>query len=568
MKKIKLSLIFAILMQSTAFSQDYEWAKQIGGTGSDQVRSITLDATGNIYTTGFFTGTADFDPGIGVFNLTSTGGSWDIFISKLDADGDFIWAKRMGGIGEDNGLSIAVDANGNVYTTGRFEETVDFDPGSGVFELTSTGGLGNWNIFISKLDSNGDFMWAKRMGGIIGDEARSITVDAGGNIYTTGRFEGTVDFDPGSGVFELTSAGILWNIFISKLDSNGDFVWAKRMSGGSGDGYSIATDVGGNVYTTGQFGGTVDFDPGSGVFNLPSAGGFDVFISKLDTDGNFLWAKSMEGTGEGLGIAIDADGNVYTTGGFQETVDFDPGVDTYNLSSNVIQDVFVSKLDTDGNFIWAKNMGGSDITNGSSITADNAGNVYTTGYFSGISDFDPGLGVSNLTSAGSFDIFISKLNKDGDFVWAKRIGATGNDPGWSISIDAIGNVYTAGGFQGTVDFDAGVATNNLISNGGQDIFIAKYSQSTLSIENLKDESKLVAYPTPTNSVLNIDITSSATTSANIKIVNLLGSTVAKHNLSTGNNSIDVSNLTKGVYFIQAENPTTDLEFSSVKFVKE
>jgi hypothetical protein len=199
-------------------------------------------------------------------------------LTALAGDGDFVWAKQMGGTDYDVGQGIAVDMAGNVYTTGYFQGTADFDPGPGSFNLTSTG---NEDIFVSKLDSAGNLVWAKQMGGTSGDAGQDIAVDAAGNVYTTGFFYSTVDFDPGPGTFNLTSTGDT-DIFVSKLDSAGNFVWAKQMGGTDPDaGYDIAVDAAGNVYTTGYFWGTADFDPGPGSFNLTSAGFSDIFVSKL-----------------------------------------------------------------------------------------------------------------------------------------------------------------------------------------------------------------------------------------------------------------------------------------------
>jgi hypothetical protein len=422
-----------------------------------------------------FEGTADFDPGVGVYNLTSTGDR-DIFISKLDAAGNFLWAKQIGGPLEDLGLSIAVDVSGNVYTTGRFRETADFDPGAGVYNLTSAG---DTDIFISKLDALGNFVWAKQIGGTSQDMGFSIAADASGNVYTTGSFVGTVDFDPGTATFNLTGN---WDIFISKLDAAGDFVWAKQMGGTSVEiGFGIAVDGSGNVYTTGYFSGSADFDPGAGTYNLTTVGFSDIFISKLDAAGNFVWAKQFNGTGQvqGNSIAADASGNVYTTGIFTETADFDPGAGAYTFTSGGSWDIFISKLDATGNLVWAKQMGGASQDYGRSITVDGLGNVYTTGNFGGTADFDPGAGAYNLTSAGTFDIFISKLDASGDFAWAQRFGETGWNFGNSITLDAAGNVYTTGSFEGTVDFDAGTGVSNLTSAGYRDIFIHKMSQTSL-----------------------------------------------------------------------------------------
>jgi hypothetical protein len=394
-------------------------------------QGIAVDSAGNVYTTGHFSGTADFDPGPGTYNLTSgfDGSQYrdDIFVSKLDSSGDFVWARSMGGTGEDRGADIAVDSAGNVYTTGYFEGTADFDPGTGTYNLTSAGGR---DIFVSKLDSSGDFVWAKSMGGTgsHGADAAAhgdkfgIAVDSAGNVYTAGDFEGTADFDPGPGTYNLTAAGDS-DIFVSKLDSSGDFVWAKSMGGTSGDfGPSIAVDSAGNVYTAGWFYGTADFDPGPGTYNLTSAVDANIFVSKLDSSGNFVWASRMGGGGiwpgdRGRDIAVDSAGNVYTTGMFRGTADFDPGAGTYYLTSAGNTEIFVSKLDSNGNFVWASRMGGPNIDRGRGIAVDSAGKVYTTGYFRGTADFDPGPGTYNLTSAGDWDIFVSKLDGwdfDGD----------------------------------------------------------------------------------------------------------------------------------------------------------
>ena len=267
-----------------------------------------------------------------------------------------------------------------------------------------------------------NYAWAKRMGGTSNDSGNGIAVDGSGNVYTTGSFAGTVDFDPGAGTASLISAGSS-DIFVSKLDASGNYVWVKRMGGTLDDhSVSIAVDGSGNVYTTGFFGGTVDFDPSAGTDSLISAGSVDIFVSKLDASGNFVWAKSMGGTLEDLawGIAVDGPGNVYTTGSFQLTVDFDPGAGTANLVSAGNIDIFVSKLDASGNFVWAKSMGGTGFEEGSAITVDGSGNVYTIGDFVGTVDFDPNAGTASLISAGGDDIFVSKLSARGVAVQSIR----------------------------------------------------------------------------------------------------------------------------------------------------
>ncbi len=203
-------------------------------------------------------------------------------MSKLDASGNFVWAKQMGVTGSSGGTSITIDGLGNVYTLGGFGGTVDFDPGASTFNLTSAGSN---DIFVSKLDISGNFVWAKKMGGNNFDWGTSMVIDGSSNIYTTGKFVGTADFDPGAGIYNLTSSSGNADIFVSKLDASGNFIWARQMAGAgisNSIGTSIALDGSSNIYTTGYFEATIDFDSGAGTFNLTSMGNDDIFVHKMD----------------------------------------------------------------------------------------------------------------------------------------------------------------------------------------------------------------------------------------------------------------------------------------------
>jgi len=478
-----IKLFFSIFLFTTVVNAQYfDWAKSIGGITEDNVEDLTVDNFGNLYITGFFSGTLDFDPGVDVYNLTSNRLE-DIFVLKLDANGNFIWAKSMGGIGYDRGRSITTDASGNVYTTGSFYSTVDFDPSSGIFNLTSNGST---DIFIQKLDTNGNFIWAKSMGGTFYTIGYSITTDASGNVYTTGGFYSTtvVDFDPGTGVFYLGASNGVYDIFIQKLDASGNFVWAKQTGGGSSEyGNSITTDASGNVYTTGYFYNTVDFDPSSGIFNLTSNGSTDIFIQKLDASGSFIWAKTFGGNYDdtGIEVEIDANNNLYIAATFKDTLIFDSSLNNI-IVSNGQEDIFISKLDSSGNFIWAKSFGGGskDVIN--SIELDSFGNIYTTGSFKNTVDFDPGQGIYNINSVWATDAFISKLDSNGNFLWATSIGGGAEDEGVSIELDNNGSIYTVGTFDGGVNFNP-FGSYILQSNGFKDIFISKLSQCSNGIIN-------------------------------------------------------------------------------------
>jgi len=540
MRKALLTLAVALSTGiATLNAQSFQWAKNMGGAVNDVGYSVAIDALGNIYMTGFFQGIVDFDPGVGIYNLTSAYlpmGYHDIFVSKFDASGNFVWAKSMGGTWYDSGYSIAIDALGNVYTTGEFDGTVDFDPGAGTFNLTSSG---YGDIFISKLDSSGNFVWAKKMGDGDIDGGLGIAIDASGNVYTTGYFRGTVDFDPGVGTFNLSVPGNPNDpdMFISKLDSSGNFVWAKNM--GPGFGYSIALDALGHVYTTGSFSGTVDFDPGVDTFNLTSAGAYGIFISKLDSSGNFVWAKSMGG-GFGHSIALDAWGYIYTTGSFYGTADFDPGPGTFNLTSAGNTDIFIFKLDSSGSFVWAKGLGGNSSDEGRSLAVGTLGQVYTTGFFIGTVDFDPGPGTFNLTSAGNTEIFISKLDSSGNFVWAKSMGGPDDDYGYSIALDTLGNQYTTGSFGGTVDFNPDAGTFNLNSAGFSDIFMSKLGNTAVEIFDITGQEVIRVYPNPTNGLVRFSAPN------HVQLYSLTGQLMAERKQVS---TLDLSNQAAGIYFL-------------------
>jgi hypothetical protein len=559
-KSILLAFFIAVGMQNLV-AQNFEWAKQMGGTSYDGGISITTDSSGNVYTCGFFEGAVDFDPGTGTYNLSSAG-SQDVFISKLDASGNLVWAKQMGGIGIDGASSLCVDALGNVYLTGYFEGTADFDPGPGTFNLTS---VGNTDAYVAKLDASGSLIWAKQLSGTNHVISRSIVIDASGNVYTTGDFQGTADFDPSTASFNLTSAGAT-DIFVSKLDASGNLVWAKHWGDVSSDGaLSITTDAASNVYTTGSFEGTVDFDPGSGIYNLTSNGNRDIFISKLDASGNLVWAKHWGGTSRDVchAITIDASGNLYTTGSFEGTVDFDPGSGIYNLTSNGNSDIFISILDASGNLVLAQQFGGTSSEEGFSISLDASGNIYSVGSFQGTADFDPGPSTFNLISAGYQDIYISKLDASGDFVWVKHCGGTGWDEGRSITTDPSGNIYTTGFFSDTADFNPGTASFNLSSAGLLDVFVHKLSQTT-SIANNSFSKYIVAYPNPTTGHLTI-LLGRKYTDISIVVFNAIGQEVLRKSYSSAK-EIDLWLEGKiGVYLVEI---TSGDNKAVVRLIKE
>ena len=374
-----------------------------------------------------------------------------------------------------NGRSVGVDLQGNVYSAGLFSHTVDFDPGPGVHTLTGQGPF-DYGIYISKLDADGNFIWAKQIPVVVEFAEIELVVDNNGNIYLTSYVGDPADMDPGPGTQIMNPIGAA-DVFVIKLTTDGDLVWVKQF-GGPGDTvpkpFNIAIDQDNNVVVCGLFNNTVDFDPGPNVFNLTSTAHQQSFIVKLNNNGNLVWAKQF-GNGSIVyhnsniyDIECDAQGNIYTVGGFAGTCDFDPGPGVFNLLANSVSDGFIAKLTGDGNFVWAKIIGNmTNAYNGwlfsRSIAIDNMGNVITTGWFIGRYDFDPGPAQYNIESLLGHDSYILKLNGQGDLVWVKIIGGDDADSGHTVAVDDENNVYCIGSYGPSVDFDPGPGDYTIVS---------------------------------------------------------------------------------------------------------
>lgn len=479
MKK-PLFLLSLVILHFPVLAQQFEWAKTFKSKYGSIPYSMTLDAKGNVYSTGSFRGAADFDPGPDTFMLyTDSTQDYDAFISKLDASGNFVWAKRLGGANDENGYSITIDPSGNIYVAGNadgYSTKTDFDPGMGEYYLPSNG---YDDIFILKLDTSGNFVWAKRFGGEKWAGAPLMSLDFKGNIYLSGYFTDKADLDPGMGTYYLTSAGET-DIFISKLDPSGNFIWAKQIGGSSYDnGRSIQTDKAGNVYLTGKFEKTVDLDPGAGKYNISTTTEHGGFILKLNTAGNFVWGKQTLDN-DGGSITLDSLGNIFMVGSFGGIVDFDFGVNTYYLKgTGAWGDSYILKLDNSSNFEWVKQLSGDVWTGVGPVTFDPSGDIYAAGNFKGTTDFDPGADSAKLIFSDgaqfAYNTFILKLDKSGNFIWVKQLKGK-NVLAGRVKLDNYRNIYITGYFSDIADFDPGAGIYNLDAAYQEDVYILKLSQ--------------------------------------------------------------------------------------------
>jgi len=415
----------------------------------------------------------DSDPNLGQID------AWQVFPIEVGTVEYKGWVRTWGGPDKDSLREVSADISGNAVTSGSFEGTTDFDPGPGVDEHQAHGAD---DAFLSKLAPNGNFLWAKTWGGNDYDWCYGHAVDSAGYIYATGFFLYNVDFDPGPGEDYHSDEG--GNTFLSKFDPDGNFLWVKTWGAESGyltEGFGVIVDNQDNPVVWGIYGETVDFDPGPGEDFHTSNGFWDFFLSKFDSYGVFQWARtwgSPEYDFEVLFADLSSDliGNIYVRGIFKETMDFDPGPDELYLTPVTEFDSYLSIFGADGSFNSARSWDRNMYYLANAPLFDGSGNMYLAQNFTGTWDMNPGAGVDNFTSNGEYDICISEFNAlSGEYLGSKTWGGSSDDYLNHAAIDASGNVYTYGGFSGTVDFDPGPGTDLHISDISGGLFVSKFA---------------------------------------------------------------------------------------------
>ena len=379
----------------------------------------------------------------------------------------------MGGIYDDEATSIVMDSNKNVFIAGSYVDSVDFDPSSNSAVHYTVAAP---NAFLAKYDQNGNYQWSVSIEGPQPIEIRDIALGNSAYIYAIGDFMGSASFDVST---SFTSMGV-FDVFIAKYDTNGNFIWAKTFGGPAPDwGYSIAVDTSENIVATGSFLVSVDFDASAGNATLNSFGGSpDVFLVKYDSAGNFIWAEQAGGTSldEGLSVETDQSNNIYLTGTFMSnSASFDSN--TINLIG--ASDIFIAKYDENGSGLWAHALGGLQNDKGTALYIDE-NEVYLSGVFQSTANIDPTSTTSPLNSAGDEDVFLARFDTSGNYIWATSIAGNSEDMSNDIGKDIDGNVYVTGFFSSTADFSPGPGTIGVISlssHGDKDIFVAKYDSA-------------------------------------------------------------------------------------------
>ena len=379
------------------------------------------------------------------------------------------WVKSFGGSKSDKGISIGVDSLGYVYISGYFNNNADF----GSFNLVYNGSQGNnKDMFVAKLDSFGTVIWAiSGGGGPYDDRALGMHVTPGGDVFLTGTFWGNITF-PYNQTPNFTANGNGYDTsMLTKIDKDGNCVFARGFGANTGgpcpwpmyDGddhsYDVKVDGDGFIYVTGFWSGDdADFD-GFTLTNpnwnnsCQPAG----YIAKLDSLGNFIWVDKFDGIKDQRGsrdnrLAIDEFSNIYVVGGFENTGSYGP----FSVTSNGDWDAFLFKMDKDGNWIWAKNIGSNKSDRANSIAIDICNDIYITGEYRNPMVF-PGANASNGTDTLSHkqrrDVFVAKINNQGDWKWAKRARGKDTDKPYQMSVDINKQVFICGTSKDSIKFN-------------------------------------------------------------------------------------------------------------------
>lgn len=562
MKKITTfsGLTLVLLLQvNVLFCQtpDWLWAKNAIDVSQDYSYSVATDAAGNVIITGEFYGSPI---SFGDYDLTNVAYS-DVFVAKYSSTGTVLWAISAGGMLYESGTGIATDADGNIYVTGSFNSpTINF--GSTVIN-NSNSGNDTYDGFLAKYNSAGELQWVFGAGGANDDFAKGIAVDGEGNVFVTGSFNSSSLTIGDIVLMNTDPTGETEDIFIVKVNSSGDAMWANKEGGIEKDfGTAIACDREGNSFITGYFNSSaISF----GTFPVVNTGNWDLFLAKYNPDGDALWARGAVGTyvDRGTGITTDTSGNVCITGAFYSATLTFGTIVIQNGGGSVNGNIFIAKYNGSGTPLWASNVGWvGEVQNVyySEIASDIANEYYVTGWFASETMT---IGSTVLTNNGASDIFVAKYSPSGTVEWAKQVSGDGGDYSKGIATSLPGNVFVAGFFDGdALNFDG----LTLTSSGYVDLFVADI-QTTMpsgTFESKVDGSFFTCFPSPAKNNLTL-VVSNDLSNASINIYDLQGRLVFHNDLVADKTTIDISLLTNGIYFISVSNNEAT---STVKFIKE
>ncbi len=537
-------ILITFLFNSLVFftqTPNWQWAKT--SKAISYGNAVTTDNVGNVYLTGSYVTTFN----LGTYTLTnqlSTGGM--SFFAKLDPSGNVLWCKDVSAYGGAS-RAIALDGNNNIYILGD--------------NMGGTGGPypnnGTDVVSLYKFDPNGNELWSKCIGGNYYTNSTSLTIDNLGNVIIIGNFAGSYVTFNATTINNSTQPGSHITAFIAKYDPSGNVLWAKNIIGNnnSNPNYSesiptdITNDNSGNLYLSGWFDySTLVF----GATTLTKTGNLDLFIAKMDSNGNFIWAKNAVGTGDGEArkIGIDNQNNLYLGGDFTSpTLIFG----SYTLTNTNVNwyddDLFIAKYDNNGNALWAKNEDGSSLK---AMGVDAAGNLFVSGLLR-----DSILFGSDKVKNTCF--YIAKYDHNGNAVWGKGIKMITSMASCAIPINVNqkpnGDVYVTGSYSAKkIILDQDTLVNSDPTEYSQAFFIGKTNSNYVGIHEYLKNTHLNIFPNPNNGFFIISNKDNLYSEKDFKVTNVIGQEIP-FRISTEKEKITIQLLNNktGIYFVEAQN---------------
>lgn len=464
----------------------YNWAFRITSTGPKYMNGLLIMQSNRFIVSGEYQSDLNTNPA-GTTTFSSLANKSNGFFSiyqNTNANHVFTGVIGVNRTEIDMARAVAIGSNGDVYTTGYFAKTIDANATAAVLPLTSAGST---DIFVTKHNRSGQLIFSFRLGSTLADQGKSIAVDNSNNVYVAGTFSGTVNFDPSAtpNPGAVLTALVGQDIFISKYNSSGQWIFTKQIAGSSTDVLNkLVLDKDGNLLVAGAFAGTTDFDPDPvATYSRTSLGNYDAFIAKYSPTGSLLFAHQIGGTGydEAFGAGTNTLGEIYLCGTFSSTVDFNPSstiTQNITVTGGSSRDAFFAKFTVAGNLLFAHGIGSTSADQANEIISDRADNVVVAGHFFNTIDLNPDpVASNNFTSVGSNDLFIAWYTNTGVYIRAIKTGGNGLDEPRAINYDDGNNIIVAGRFSGTADFNPDAAITNNLTGATTDAFVAAYSST-------------------------------------------------------------------------------------------
>lgn len=561
MKNLFTLLLFILYTISIANSQTI-WSKSFGGISFDFAKSMDVDDQGDIHVLSTFYGTVDLDPGDESFTVQGYNVD-NIAIQKFNGNGEIIWIDVILSEYLLECSEIVTDNQSNVYIIGNFDNQVDFNPGLLTHFAASTGSA---DAFILKLNSQGDFDWVKTYQSEESISITDIALDSNEDLLICGVFSGTVDLDPGTEVDSYTCIGSI-NSFIQKLNNDGVVQWTQILeTEGSTKANDISSNSNSNVVVSGSFDDLTDFDPSSESENItPTGSGISAFLLSLTELGEFDFVNTLESTISAAysDVKCNSSSDIYLTGFFYGTSDFNPGENEENQTVEVTS-TFIQKITENGSFEWVKILYGDEnsASSGFSIELDNEENILITGDFGGPVDFDPNSGIINLNYLLN-NVYVLSLNEEGEYISAYSLSSTSNCYVGDVGVSPSNEVYALGSFTDSVNVNFSDVSQYLVSNGFIDVIIIKIGYS-LDVSNKASELKINVYPNPTSDIIFIN--NFENKSLNIQLYKPNGKLVMENKIDDSSTiKLSIDHLNAGLYFLKIFD---GINYKSIKLIKQ